>query len=470
MGETSSQTDFWRLTAAEIARRVRARETTARAVTDSALARLDAVNPAINAVVDRDAARSRAEADAVDAAIAAGRDPGPLAGVPVTIKVISDQAGFATTNGVTLQRDLIATENSPFVDNLLRAGAVTIGRTNTPAFSLRWFTANRLHGRTTNPHDPGLTPGGSSGGAAAGIAAGIGAIGHGTDIAGSIRYPAYACGLHGLRPSFGRVPAWNASGPARGIGAQLMAVSGPIARSIEDLRLGLDAMSAADPRDPWHVPAPLDIGPAPRRIALCRRPDSLAIAPEVNAALTAAADRLADAGWRIEEIDDVPSLAEATDIQVRLWLGDGYDTLAATIEREGDPGARAVIEAFRDAVATWPADRVSDALTRRAGLVRQWQLFLAKNPLVMLPVSAEPPFPDDLDLRDFRRVWRAQLTQIGLPVLGLPALTVATNAPDAPPMGIQITAPRFHDSWCLDAGEALTRGAAIAPIDPVPAA
>lgn len=466
MAATSAQGDFWRLTAAEIARRVRAREVTARAVTESALARLEAVNPAINAVVDRDPARSLAEADAVDAAIASGKDPGKLAGVPVTIKVIADQEGFATTNGLTLQRDLIAASNSPFVDNMLRAGAVTIGRTNTPAFSLRWFTSNRLHGRTYNPHDKGLTPGGSSGGAAAGVAAGIGAIGHGTDIAGSIRYPAYACGLHGLRPSFGRVPAWNASGPARGIGAQVMAVSGPIGRSIEDLRLGLTVMASADPRDPWHVPAPLDNGPAPRRIAVCFRPDGLAITAEVEAAMRAAADRLASSGWQVEEIEAIPSIAEAADIQVRLWLGDGYEKLAATIEKEGDEGARGVIEAFREQVASWPADRVSEAMIRRAGLARQWQMFLAETPLLMLPISAEPPFPDDLDRQDFQRVWQAQLTQIGLPVVGVPALAVATGSAGGVPMGVQIVGPRFHEDWCLAAGEALTGGAAIAPIDP----
>lgn len=113
---------------------------------------------------------------------------------PVTIKVIVDQRGFASTNGVTLQRDLIATQDNPVVANLRAAGAILLGRTNAPAFSFRWFTSNRLHGRTRNPRDPALTHGGSSGGAAAAVAAGIGAIGHGTDIAGSVRYPAHACG------------------------------------------------------------------------------------------------------------------------------------------------------------------------------------------------------------------------------------------------------------------------------------
>ncbi|WP_242662349.1 amidase, partial [Teichococcus deserti] len=250
--------ELWRLTASEVAAKVAAKAVSARDVAQDALARLAAVNPAINAVVQEMPEQALAAADAVDAAIAKGQPVGPLAGVPVTVKVNVDQVGFATTNGLRLQKDLVATEDNPVVANLKKAGAVIIGRTNTPAFSLRWFTRNSLHGHTKNPRNPALTPGGSSGGAGAAVAAGIGAIGHGTDIGGSIRYPAYACGIHGLRPTLGRIPAWNPSGPERAIGAQLMAVSGPLARSIADIRLSLAAMAAEDVRDPWWVPAPLE--------------------------------------------------------------------------------------------------------------------------------------------------------------------------------------------------------------------
>lgn len=220
------------LTATEMRAALARGETTARALTEAALGRIDAENPRLNAIVQRCDDQAVAAADAVDQALARGEQPGPMAGVPVTVKVNVDQAGFATTNGLRLQENLIAATDNPVVANLRRAGAIIIGRTNTPAFSLRWFTRNQIHGATINPVNPALTPGGSSGGAAVAVAVGMGAIGHGTDIAGSIRYPAYACGVHGLRPSLGRVPAFNASGPDRMIGAQLMAVSGPIARSI----------------------------------------------------------------------------------------------------------------------------------------------------------------------------------------------------------------------------------------------
>ena len=237
-------TELWRLSATHLADRIRRRDVSAREAAQAALDRMDQVNPRINAVVEHRPADVLAQADAVDQIIARNGDAGPLGGVPVTVKINTDQAGYVTSNGVTLQRNQLAATNSPVVENLCRAGAVILGRTNAPAFSLRWFTDNRLHGATRNPRDPALTPGGSSGGAAAAAAAGIGHLAHGTDIGGSIRYPAYACGVHGLRPTLGRVPAFNASGPERGIGPQLMAVSGPISRTIADLRLGLAAMAA----------------------------------------------------------------------------------------------------------------------------------------------------------------------------------------------------------------------------------
>src|SRR6202790_98191 len=284
--------DLWRLPAKDIAALIRSKKVSAKEATTAALARLDAVNPKINAVVDHRPQHVLAQAASIDAAIARNENTGPLAGVPVTVKVNIDQEGFATTNGLKLQRDVIAATNSPVIDNLRKAGAVILGRTNCPAFSYRWFTTNLIHGDTRNPRDPGITPGGSSGGAGAAVASGIGHIAHGTDIAGSIRYPAYACGVHGLRPTVGRIAAFNASLPERPIGPQLMAVSGPLARTISDLRVALAAMSGRDVRDPWWVPARLEGSPMQKRAALCLNPDGLETAAEVTAAVTEAGRRL----------------------------------------------------------------------------------------------------------------------------------------------------------------------------------
>jgi amidase len=455
--------EIWQLSAALVATLIAQRKLSATEAARSALARLDAVNPRLNAVVDHRPDEVLARAGAIDAALARGEHPGPLAGVPITVKVNIDQVGFATTNGLVLQKDLIAKTNSPVVDNLLKAGAVIIGRTNTPAFSYRWFTSNQLHGRTLNPRNADLTPGGSSGGAAAAVAAGIGHLAHGTDIAGSIRYPAYACGVHGLRPTLGRVAAYNASSPERSMGGQITAVSGPIARTVHDLRLGLAAMAAPDPRDPWWSPAPLIGAAMPRLAAVCIRPDGLDTCPEVAAALLDAADRLRDAGWLVDELDVLPPIQEASELQIALWMGDGYDAMVAAAEREGDLGAITALAGQATVAASMTIAKLSNVLVRRASITREWQLFLDRYAVVLLPASAELPFAADLDLQGppaYAQVWKAQMTMIGLPLTGLPSLVVSTGLSGHSPVGVQLLAGRFREDLCLEAGEAIeARGA-----------
>jgi amidase len=462
--------DIWRLSATELASHIRSRKLSAREAASAALDRLNAVNPAINAVVDHRPEETLAQADAVDAALAKGENPGVLGGVPITVKVNVDQAGFATTNGVRLQRDLVAQSNSPVVDNLRKAGAVIVGRTNTPAFSYRWFTTNLLHGDTKNPRDPSITPGGSSGGAAAAVTSGIGHIGHGTDIAGSIRYPAYACGIHGLRPTIGRIPAFNASSPERPIGPQITAVSGPLARTVADVRLALHAMAQRDVRDPWWVPAPLE-GPArQKRAAICLRPGGLETVREVSEAVVDAGKRLERAGWTVEEVTEIPPFEEAADLQVKFWLADGYDAMRDAAEREGDPGALAVLRGHEATARSLDFAAFSKMLTRRATLVRAWETFFDTYAVVVMPPCGELPFSWQLDLKDdasFRRVWRAQMPQIALPFIGMPGLTVSTGMVGRSPVGVQIVAGRYREDLCLAAGEAIEAGGVPpSPIDP----
>jgi amidase len=463
--------DLWRLSAAELAALVKSKKVSAHEAATANLARLDAVNPKINAVIDHRPEEVLKQAAEVDARIARGEDVGPLAGVPVTVKVNIDQEGFATTNGLKQLRDQIAKSSNPVVDNLRKAGAVILGRTNTPAFSYRWFTSNLIHGDTKNPRDPSLTPGGSSGGAGSAVAAGIGHIAHGTDIAGSIRYPAYACGVHGLRPTVGRVAAYNASFPERPIGPQISAVSGPLARTIGDIRIALAVMSGKDVRDVWWVPAPLEGPLMPKRAALCVDPDGLNPAPEVKAAVVEAAKRLERAGWTVEEVKDTPPLQEAALQQTKLWLGDGYEAQLEAAEKEGDPGALACLRGNRSKVFPLDAAGLSAALAIRATIARKWLLFLEQYPVVLMPVSGELPFPDQLDRKDeasFARVWRAQLTQIAIPFVGLPGLTVSTGMVGRAPVGVQVVAGRYREDLCLAAGEAIEAGGVPpSPIDPV---
>ncbi len=459
----------WSLSASDLVRLLRQGEVSAVEIANSALDRLASVNASINAVVQEMPEQALAAAAEIDRRMARGEDPGPLAGVPVTTKVNVDQAGFATTNGLRIQSDLVAKEDNPVVANLRKAGAVFIGRTNTPAFSLRWFTRNSLHGHTRNPRNPAITPGGSSGGAAAAVASGIGAIGQGTDIGGSVRYPAYACGIHGLRPSFGRIPAVNFTAPDRQIGAQLMAVSGPLARSVADLRLALTAMAARDIRDPWWTPAPLQTPPRARRAALAVAPDGLDVEPVVAEAVRDAARRLQDAGWVVEEVDG-PSFRDAQRLQTDLWLTEFRRAGARMIAGEDDPDASFV---YRQLEALSPEADVNgllDVLQQRVTLIRQWQQFLEQYPVLICPVSGELPFPDQLDVESpasFKRVFAAQLIQLGLPLLGLPGLTISTGMAGGVPVGVQLIAGRFEEDHLLCAGEDIEReGVPASPVDP----
>ena len=380
-----------------------------------------------------------------------------MAGVPWTTKVNVDQAGLATTNGLKLQKGNVAAHDSPVVSNIRKAGGIILGRTNTPAFSLRWFTKNDLHGQTLNPRNADITPGGSSGGAGAAVAAGICAIGHGTDIAGSVRYPAYACGLHGLRPTMGRVPAYNASGPDRFIGAQLMAVSGPLARSIEDIGLALRALSVADARDPWVTPVPLEPRAFPKRAALTLAPDGMPVAPAVRSALLAAADILRAAGWEVDEVA-CPPMRAAAEINTTLWMAEMQQSAPDMVTREAEADSSFVYAQMCRDVGQVELDSVMTALQARAGLVRDWEMFFQTWPVLICPVSGALPFDQQQDVRseaDFADILEAQLTQRGLPVMGMPALAVSTGTAEGRPVGVQLVSGRYREDILLETGAIL---------------
>ena len=463
---------LWRWPAHALAAAVRSGAVSARETVASSLERVQAVNPALNAIVDLLADEALLAADAADAARRRGDALGPLHGVPVTVKVNVDLKGRATTNGVVAFKDAIAAEDSPVVANLRRAGALIIGRTNTPAFSVRWFTENDLHGRTLNPWSQAHTPGGSSGGASSAVAAGMGAIGHGNDLAGSVRYPAYCTGVCGLRPSFGRVPAFLPSAKdERPLSMALMSVQGPLARHVADLRLALAAMSPGDARDPWWVPAPLTGAalPRPLRVALTVNCQGVPADPAVVAAVRQAGAWLADAGYVVEEVEP-PSLAEAHELWKLIANDEARHFMWPAIDQLGDEGVRT---SFGWMLADSPVlDHAAHlkAFARRSTLIRRWQLFLERYPLVLGPVSGEPPFPWGLDVDSeatMQRVMRAQESQFAVPVLGLPALSVPTGLAAGLPMGVQLIGPRFREDLLLDAAEVIeARCPPMTPIDP----
>ena len=462
-------TQLYEWSAKKITTAIRQKEVSAVEVTKAALARLQAVNPAINAVIDEMPEQALAAAEAIDQALARGDEAGILAGVPVTVKVNIDQHGFATTNGLRIQKNLIAETDNPVVSSLRDAGAVIIGRTNTPAFSLRWFTRNSLHGHTLNSYNKNLTPGGSSGGAASSVAAGIGAIAHGTDIAGSIRYPAYACGVHGIRPTSGRVAAVNLSAADRHIGAQLTAVSGPIARSIDDVELGYRAMTVGNSLDPWWVPAPHNLGGYTKRAALCIAPEGWQVDPAIVDALNETARQLREAGWDVVETD-CPPLREPKDLQLLLWMSEYARTKGAMFVAEDDPDASFVYAQLLEHAPEVTLNSFMDALQQRLTLARQWQQFLSKYPVMLCPVSAELPFEDLRDVKsaeDFSAILEAQLIQIALPFIGMPGMVVTTGSSNNSPVGVQLIAARFREEVLFDAARIIeAANPTIGVVDP----
>ncbi len=465
-------TELWRLGALELAEMIRDRQVSAREAVRSCLDRADAVNPKLNAVVDLMAEEALAAADDADRAQASGGTTGPLHGVPVTVKVNVDTKGRANTNGVVALQNNIATEDSPVVANLRAAGAIVIGRTNTPAFSMRWFTENDLYGRTLNPWSRDHTPGGSSGGASAAVAAGIGPIGHGNDLGGSIRYPAYCTGLYGLRPSFGRVPAFAPSAATeRPISAQWMSAQGPLTRNVADMELALRVMSVGDYRDVWWVPAPLD-WPAPEqpvRVAMTLSSGGAPLQPAVAEAIRTAANWLSDAGYEIEEVDP-PAMAEAASLWNELAQNDVRYFAADVVREQADAGMKQALEWMLDETPRLEGKEFSAAAARRSTLLREWLGFMQRYPLILGPVCAEAPFKQGLDLESresMQRILAAQTPMFVVPLLGVPAMSAPVGLVDGVPMGVHLIANRFREDMLIEAARAIeARCPAMTPIDP----
>jgi len=450
---------LWRADAPALAAAIRARKISAREAVEAALARMADVNPPLNAIVLSLADEALATADALDAKQRAGEELGPLHGVPATIKINIDQRGCPTDNGIVANKGLIAEQDNPVVANLRQAGAILIGRTNAPGYSMRWHTGNALHGETRNPWRADRTCGGSSGGAAVATAIGMAPISHGNDIAGSIRYPAYCCGVFGLKPSLGRVPSYNPSFQGLSpISSQLMAVQGPLTRSVRDLRLGFAAMAKPDVLDPRTVaPAPFPPARQPIRVALVDSLDGTAFHPAVSAALRAAARALEDAGYHVEPASP-PELITAAETWPRLAMPDLLAQLEPYIETNGDDGVRRAAGLWR---RVWPQRdpaEVLAALGERLRLLRQWQIFLIRHPLILMPVSTEPAFEVDADARDeatTAAIIRSQRPMTAVSLLGLPAISAPTLVSDGLPIGVQLVAAPFRENLCFDAAGAI---------------
>jgi amidase len=465
--------EIWRWGAGEIASAIRKKDVSCLEVFESCQRRVSQVNPAVNAIVDTMEAEGRAAALEADAAIARQQDVGPLHGVPVTIKVNIDVAGRATTNGVAAFSDRIATEDSPLVGKWRDAGAIVVGRTNTPAMSFGLFTNNNLYGRTLNPWNAELSPGGSSGGAAVSVATGMVPLAHGNDSGGSIRYPAYCCGIFGIRPTFGRVAHYSGTAPADlPIMSQLAVVNGPFARSVADLRLALWAMAGHDPRDPWSVHEPVVRGPAPgpSKVAMLADLPGVQRDPETVAAVRQAASWLADAGYQVEEVAP-PRFAEASALRDRLLIHEIRQGMLEMIEAHAPPEEINEARALLGAVPPVDFDQFREGLARRTTIIREWLLFMRDYPLVLTPTAWRKPQPVDF-YRDPVALTEAMVLELSPlhvpPLLGLPSMAVPTGPVAGVPMGVQLMVSQFEEERLLVAAEAIERRVGLLkPMDPV---
>ena len=452
--------EIWQLSACEIAARITAGELSSSEVVTANVERMHARNPAMNAVVDDLGDAAIEEAAALDRTFATDGPVGPLHGVPVTIKENIDQRGRATPNGVPAFKDVIAPDDSPFVRNLKAAGAVIIGRTNTPEFSFRGTTDNPLHGRTFNPWNDWASAGGSSGGASSAVMSGMGAIAHGNDIGGSLRFPAAATGAATVKPGLGRTPAYNPSQAAeRGLLAQLTSVQGVICREVRDVRLAMQSAIAHDPNDPWQVPMPW-AGPqldAPIPVGFTKETYGVDLHPAVEAALDNAVAALRDAGYAVEEIE-VPNVFDIGKEAMRTLLGETKVLTLPTMREHGSVEFNRYFDHCFEIAPPYEGDELLQAFARRSTYTRQWTRLLAHYPMVLTPFLMAPTYAHARDYEGregAEEIMHKGFYSFAMNFMGLPAGNVSANENDGLPVGVQLVGQRFREDLILDALEAV---------------
>ena len=432
---------LWQWSATDIAAATRSGDVSCREIAASVVERMRTVNPRLNAVTLDLGDTALAAAEGLDTRRLHGDRLGPLFGVPITIKDNVEVRGQRTPNGVAGPAHIIAREDAPIVRSLIDAGAV-IGRTNTPEFSMRATTNNALYGLTLNPWDARISCGGSSGGAAAAVASGICAIGHGNDVAGSIRLPAMHCGVAGLKPT----------SPAH---APLMSIQGPLARCVADIGLGLAVMQ---PPDASRSSPRSEVVPGGHAIGLIAEIPGMPIAPSVTQALHDATTALEAAGYEVEPVD-VPDIVNSGEMALRFLMTE-LEHLVVPIARR--LGSEQINWYFDSWVNGMPPFRTREgfleAVEARVQILARWERVLATHPVILLPQRADPLLEVDEDLRStehLRHVLRGYAPSATINLLGLPSVFVPTGLGDGLPTGVQIVAGAHREDLCLAAAGAV---------------
>jgi len=444
MSETLSR-DSLDATATSLVEALAARRVGALELAEEAIARIEARDGPINAVVVRDFDRAREAAKAADAALGRG-ERRPLLGLPMTVKESHNIAGLPTTWGFEHARGYVAPTDSVGVSRLKAAGAVILGKTNVPVALADFQSVNPIYGRTHNPWDLTRTPGGSSGGGAAALAAGMTPLEFGSDIGGSIRNPAHFCGLYGHKPSYNLIPSRGHAPPMVGEGAGVaLAVVGPLARSAPDLELALDVLAGPDVEDArgyrLDLPPPRHARLADYRVLLLDHHPLAGVDDEVKAGLNGLADRLGRLGAKVARSSSrLPDLARAHGV---------YQGLLMAAMSRGRPDAQPI-----------SSHEWMNLLDAQAQIRREWAALFEEVDVVLAPVHGAAAFPHDDEPDPAKRLlmlngeptpYFAQLAWAGMATLGnLPATVIPVGRTKGGlPFGAQVIGPYLEDRTTL---------------------
>jgi amidase len=445
---------IWQLPATEIARLVRAKELSAREVLSAHLERIDRLNPSLNAIVTLVPEQALAAAAAADEAQARGEALGPLHGLPIAHKDLQPTKGIRTTFGSPVFEHFVPDEDSLLVERARRAGAILLGKTNTPEFGAGSQTFNPVFGATRNAYDPSKTCGGSTGGGAVALATGMLPIADGTDMGGSLRNPASFCGVVGLRPSPGRVPSW----PAR-MGWSGLSVDGPMARSVADVALFLSALAGPDSRSPIAIQesgvrfaAPLERSFNGTCVAWWTDLGGVPVDRRVRQVVDRQRAVFESMGCHVDSAE--PDFTGADEIfkTVRAFA---FVTNYAELVDAHRPHVKDTIvwEVERGRALT--ARDVGDAEVRRTALYHRMRAFMTKYEFFVLPTVQVPPFsvdepyPTEIDGVAMTTYIDWMKSCYYITITGHPAISVPCGFTDeALPVGLQIVA-RHHDEWGL---------------------
>src|SRR3989454_2582170 len=446
------------LSATEMAEQVRLKKLSPVELLDTLLARIEALNPKLNAFVQLDTERARRQAQGAEAAVMRGEAVGPLHGVPISIKSSIEVAGLRCEAGTRLRAGLVASRDAPLVSRLRAAGAVVLGVTNTPELLMAWETDNLLYGRTNNPWDLSRTSGGSSGGEAAAIASGCSAGGVGSDGGGSIRVPAHFSGVCGLKPTPGRIPATGHFPSSVGPFA-LIGVVGPLARTVADLKALFEVMQGPDDDDPSASPVPVR-GPGrdelkKLRIGYFEDDGRTPVTGETHAAVRTTAEALRRVGFRVEPFRPV-----GLETARQLWwkfFGIAGGMLLGPMTKGHEADLSPILKQFSCWVVAEPShtgQTLLDAWIQRDAVRMQVFAQMRESPILLCPVASVPAF------KHGERSWKidGQTVQYldawsyceWFNLLGTPAVVVPVGrSAEGLPIGMQIVARPWEEELVL---------------------